>query len=128
MVVCPVSISSHYQLLFYLRVLVPEARDVICREWREMSKEDQLEVFKKIEREELRSQKDAANDALSSPENRYKYLEEQCDIFQRLVRTSCHPSFFLIIYASLGGPIECSQRSYYAGHPHPPSEWLESPP
>jgi hypothetical protein len=53
-----------------------------------MSKEDQLEVFKKIKREELRSQKDAANDALSSPENRYKYLEEQCDIFQRLVRAS----------------------------------------
>jgi hypothetical protein len=72
-----------------------------------MSKEDQLEVFKKIEREELRSQKDEANDALSLPENRYKYLEEQTDIFQRLVCVPRHPDF-IIIYTSLGSAIECS--------------------
>jgi hypothetical protein len=57
-----------------------------------MSREDRLEVFKKIERERLKAEKEDAGEVLLDPGKRGLYIEEQADIFQRLVRIPCHPS------------------------------------
>jgi hypothetical protein len=57
-----------------------------------MSLEDRLEVFKKIERERLRAEKEDAGKLLLDPGKRGLYIEEQADIFQRLVCIPCHLS------------------------------------
>jgi hypothetical protein len=66
--------------------VVPDARDIINQEWKEKTKADRLEVFKKIEREKLAAEMEDIDQVLLDADKRFQYMEEQTDTFQRLVR------------------------------------------
>jgi hypothetical protein len=62
-----------------------------------MSLNDRHDMIDQIEKAELRNEKHAAQEALSSIDNRFKYLEEQTDILQDLVCVPCNPNVRLFM-------------------------------